>query len=777
MRRTHVFIGFIGLLLLPLAAGRAALAQQRRDVTFTPAAVNESIEKAKAFLYSKQSADGTWEEVPQPLPPDSEASRGEAGQSPKVGQWGGRTALAVYALLAAGEQPSDEKLTRAVAFLKAAEITGTYAVGIRLLAMTYLPYDDAVKRVVERDAGLLLRSVKTQGDAAGHYDYNVFVRDDAKYFSHSRSQYGVLGMWAAARMGYRVDERYWQLVDAGWRRNQKPSGGWTYDNTGGTRDEETPGMTAAGVASLYITTDFLAGNRATGTGGNLADANIDAGLAWLAANFNNLDPDERVRQSWTYVTLYGVERIAAAGGLRYVGDNDWYTRGAAWLLEEQNRDGSWRRGNATDTSFALLFLGRGRSPLLAAKLAHSSTDKRGEARRPDWHQRPRDLANLAEFAGNGLERELHWQIMSADRPVDEWLDAPILYLAGSHALNLSDEVKAKLRDYARQGGLIVLNADGGRKAFAESAAALGAELFPDYTFRPLEPTHSIFNLQYPLSKARRLPRLTGLSNGARELMILIPTNDIGRDWQTRKDETSLQLGANLYLYAIDRNGMRYKGERFAVAKREDRTPRQRANVGRVKYEGNWDPEPAGWDRLSAIMHNDYDTEVTVRPLDPAGDDLTDIDVLHLTGTADFTLSAEARAKLKAFIEAGGTLLADAAGGSGAFASAAERELREIVGETDAAALSQPLGAGHSLYADGTALPPLTVAYRLDAETRLGAPKGPRLRGIERGGRLAVVWSPEDLSVGLVGMPVAGVIGYAPDTATALVARVVRAAGK
>jgi hypothetical protein len=38
---------------------------------------------------------------------------------------------------------------------------------------------------------------------------------------------------------------------------------------------------------------------------------------------------------------------------------------------------------------------------------------------------------------------------------------------------------------------------------------------------------------------------------------------------------------------------------------------------------------------------------------------------------------------------------------------------------------------------------------------------PRLRGIEIGGRLAVIFSGEDLSAGLVGNPVDGINGYAP----------------
>ena len=44
-------------------------------------------------------------------------------------------------------------------------------------------------------------------------------------------------------------------------------------------------------------------------------------------------------------------------------------------------------------------------------------------------------------------------------------------------------------------------------------------------------------------------------------------------------------------------------------------------------------------------------------------------------------------------------------------------------------------------------------------------RGPRVRGIKVGDRLAVFYSREDLSAGLVGEPVDGIIGYEPATAT------------
>jgi hypothetical protein len=61
-----------------------------------------------------------------------------------------------------------------------------------------------------------------------------------------------------------------------------------------------------------------------------------------------------------------------------------------------------------------------------------------------------------------------------------------------------------------------------------------------------------------------------------------------------------------------------------------------------------------------------------------------------------------------------------------------------------------------------------ITYRSFARQKLaGETKAPRLRGITLNGRLGVIFSAEDLSVGLVGQPIDGVVGYSPATATGL----------
>jgi len=58
-----------------------------------------------------------------------------------------------------------------------------------------------------------------------------------------------------------------------------------------------------------------------------------------------------------------------------------------------------------------------------------------------------------------------------------------------------------------------------------------------------------------------------------------------------------------------------------------------------------------------------------------------------------------------------------------------------------------------------------------------AKDGPQLRGIRLNNRYAVIFSREDISNGLVGIPSDGIIGYTPDSATALTRQLLKKLAK
>ena len=745
----------------------------------SPEQVRDAIRKGVDYLYSKQDSNGKqWENIPKP-DPISENNR----HTVNGGQWGGRTALCAYALLASGEDPRDPRLSKAIAWLRKADMVGNYAIGIRAQVWTFLPPTDENKVAIRRDAGLLAKGVTQTGKFLGTWPYTV----DQKIFRFdmSVSQYGVLGMWACSSE-VEVPLPFWRAVEKGWLGTQQPNGGWSYlgDNVG--ERPVTPSMAAAGVASLFITQEFLHSDEGLNCRGNISNPNIEAGINYLAGEFPKLVNPAAAVESRLY-TLYGIERIGVASGYKYLNKVDWFQAGADFLIRSQVPQGAsaaWAQGYPPeiDTSFALLFLSRGAAPVMMNKLQYT-IHPRGKQAEGSWNQRPRDAANATKYVAKQTERSLNWQIINLDvAKAADLNDAPILYLSGDQTLDFTDEQKAKLRTFVQEGGLILGTADCGRTLFTRSFQQLGQELFKDggYEFRKLPANHPIFiNEQFNATKWRRKVDVLGLSNGARELMLLVPRDDLGRTYQKQDlaQESEFQFMVNAFLYSIDKQSLAGKGESFTVEPDKSKQTNRSITVARVKYNGNWDPEPYGWKRLSAVVRNTrgVDLKTEVVPLADLGKSRAK--VASLTGTGSFLIDDVAEKAMKDYVDAGGTLVVDAAGGDGEFASTVEKELNKIFGPKAQAELSKPLDAGNPIFAlDGDKLGKVNYTNFTRGKL-LGSLDAPRLRGLTVNGRLAVIYSPEDLSVGLMGHPYDGLVGYTPASATELMTRVVLNAAK
>jgi hypothetical protein len=758
-------------LLTLLAAAALSLSSHGQAQAATSQQVDDALKKGVAYLYSQQK-NGHWDD---PAVPTREQMVKDF-HGVKGGQYTGQTALAVYALISAGEKPTNSKLAPAIEFLRKNETLGVYALGLRMQVWLHLPDTAENRAAAKRDFDLLLKSVKTEGVAAGMYTY-VFDKPGGGY-SHSRSQYGVLGVWAGEQMGFEVSQRYWQLVEKGWLDHQAADGGWTYMLPKDTEIPTTPGMTAVGIASLFITQDYT--RDALLCRGNQPNPAIDRGLKWMGDNMDKVATDKRYARDFPYITLYAVERIGVAAGIKYFNGVDWYKKGANWLVGKQSANGGWTGGGGfgsgaiVDTSFAMLFLARGRAPVAFNKLdyAAGSVSSAGKTVPPAaWNQRPRDLANLTRWIGRTVEQNLNWQVVPASAPLADLLDAPVLYITGTQAINLDDESKQKLRAYVEAGGMIVGNADCGGPAFAASFRKLAGELFPTYEFRELPQDHPVyFTTPFPRSKWKnKNPGLLGLNNGVRELMILIPNADPSRTWQSRVvggREDSWWLGGALFFYVSEGKNLAFRGENHLVAKNPKITPTRSLTVHRIEHPGNWNPEPGGWTRMAAIAHNKQRIDLTVTPVKLGSGALPASGLAHLTGTAEFKLTDDKRAELKKFVEGGGTLLIDAAGGSSRFATAVEAEIAAIFGPT----ALKPLTEDHAFY--NLTGEKLEFSYRPAAQKLLtGGFRSSRLKGIEVNGRLAVIYSREDLSAGIVGNSVDGVIGYEQAVAADVVTNV------
>jgi hypothetical protein len=701
----------------------------------TDVEVEAAIYRAVNWLNSQRDELGHW----------------ERHDDPKDKYYGGHTALALLALLYAGEDPKQDDMNLSLEWLAPQVLNATYTHSLRAQALALVP-GEKYRRRLKGDLEWLVYAPWPRGTQhGGGYDYVSTAGRKSGWYDNSNSQFGVLGAWMATEAGLAMSDLqpYWLLMEDHWTAEQNADGGWPYRHG----ESSTGSMTAAGLATLYIVLDRAHARTGHKQATDLIQA-IDRGLSWLGREYTPDNP--RGSPRWKYYYLYGVERAGRASGRKYFRDKDWFRVGAADLLGRQEPDGSWP-GSGTDeklehTCFALLFLSHGRAPLLCNKLEHGD----------DWDNKLRDAAGLARYAQHTTERLLNWQIVSLDGPLTDLLEAPLVYMSGATAWEFDDVQTSKLREYCRRGGMILAVADGDSSAFSESLESLAERIFPEFPVRPVTGDHPLISgeVHFPIGDP---PPLLEVHNGLRTLM-LICTRDIARAWnryQVREREQDFQLGFNIYLYATDKTSFRSRLETPEIPREQVAIVRT-VRVARVKYDGYWDVEPHGWSRLRNYMNNQSATRLLAAsgvPLDALNTD--EVKVAYMTGTRAFELSPAESAGLRRFVTGGGTLLADAAGGSREFLESFERHV------TDALKLEpriipddDPILTGKNI-AGAARLS--SVGYRRAARAAGVGRKLPLLKGYRLERHWGVVYSPLDVSTGLLGTPVYGCRGYDDDT--------------
>jgi hypothetical protein len=563
-------------------------------------------------------------------------------------------------------------------------------------------------------------------------------------WDNSNSQYGLLGVWAGAEVGVEVPSAYWHDVEKHWNSCQLASGEWPYWESD---LKPTYSMTCAGIASLLVTHDYLdaplLGKKLTTQPYSSA---LQKGISWLEEGDHAVNLQAGL---WFEgYSLYGMERVGLASGFKYFGDHNWFVELAAPQLPKQMANGSFgSNDDPVSTAYMLLFLSRGRHPILANKLRFDG----------NWTNRPRDLANLASYVSREMERPTNWQVVDAKRDADDWADAPILYIASQKALKFDDDVIPKLTKFINNGGLIFSHADAGSAELTQSVVELTKKMFPSQVLRDLPADHALYTLNYKITSPR--PKLMGVSNGCRLVWVHSP-NDLSDAWQMRSTlsrKEAFQMGTNLYLYATGKEKFRNRLD-TPIIPQPELAPNRTVGMARLTHSGNWNPEPGAWQRFSRKLQWDTGVKLDLEEMPITGLTIQQCRIAHLTGTEALKLTDPELAALKNFVTAGGTLLIDAAGGASAFTDAATAWLPGLLGDAKLNAL-EPNDPLLKKSIEGTVDAP-EKRLRLYAFEQLRT-DAPRIKSAKVGnGR--VIFSGVDIATGLLATNTWGIVGYLPE---------------
>ena len=726
--------------------------------------VVKAIEKAQEHLMSRQGPDGSWPEQ-------------KYHQSPIPC---GHTEMAMYSLVYTGVHPNRDAITKGLNVLMGRGALGyTYATSMRTMAYAHLQRKlsgdrrDLVRKALIADAMWL---VQAQGGHGG-WNYTSLGGSDGRY-DLSNTQMAMLALREAALAGVEIPRFVWERSMKLYFDQQKSDGAWNYGQHSKNLGGSTPGygtMTAAGLASIFITMDNL--NLASGCpcrNGRSAhvagdfERRVDAALGWLEKNFKpDVSPKhpngpDRHRRYW----LYSVERVGIAAGYKYFGTRNWYEEGATHLVRQQQGNGSW--GDIPETCFCLLFLYKGRAPILYNKLEYEG----------EWNNHRRDIANLTSYIEKVKEQMFQWQIVSLKAPVDELHDAPVLYITAETPPEFTDGHKRKLRQFTDTGGTILLEASCGNPEVRKWAQDFTKEVWPEWQLKPLGPDHGSFTHPHPL---KQRPEILGLHDGMRTFLFYA-MDDISCPWQTKafaRLSYLFEWGINLFTYATDQSPLRAKLQ-ARLPKEQDRYPaavragsRSTLRLARVEYDG------PGWltgrnYRVFPLLASHLSTkagltlaadEKGVKPSDLAG-----ADIAYLTGPGEIAMPGPQKQALKAYTAKGGFLWVEAAGGSTDFHGAFLKLASEVGWQLKAVPQTHPLMTGRLSSAAGYGLISNVQFSRALRVIRLGRPHAD-LTGIYLGDRLVGVYSPFDVLFSMTGYDAYDRRGYKAQDARAVAANI------
>jgi len=786
--------GFMLLLLLlglpQFVCARVSSAQEVRagldDVALRDA-VKRALDNGCAFLRGSQRADGSWR------------GEGRLGEFPA-----GATALAVLAQINCDVPLDSPELQQGLAWLRKLTVDDIgrpaqlYETSLVVMALCAADQPEIDLPRIQRFAQLIEQSQIQQGDGSGLWSYQI-GEGGRGGGDASNGQYAILALRDAAALGARVSKVTWERAHDYWKKNQSPNGGWGY-NPGerGARGS----MTVAGLSTIAITTRMLQDDADVDAQGRpdccsqaAPNVSLENGRRWMADNFSvRSNPGHG---EWYYYYLYGLERAGRLSGVRFFGRYDWYRLGARQLIDQQLPGGNWLSSSGTErdsilnTSMALMFLSRGLSRVVINKLDFNSPN--GESREfGEWNRHPWDVPALVELI-DSLPKwppRLTSQVVTLSRlqpesAVEELNQAPVLFLSGRDAPQLTDQHISWLRDYVDNGGFIFASACCDGQGFDQGFRDIVRRMFPegDASLQKLRPDHPIFRSEYLLNADG--VDLWGVDFGCRTSIVYSP-EDLGCYWQKWMRHAPPERNADLSQRVLRATRIGVTGreppEKLSEATARSADGQQRIERGllqiaRLRHNGGWDTAPRAVRNLLKALNETVgltaSTEVQAIPA--TLEELTRFPLICMHGRYRFQLPPQQIEAIREYLSRGGVLFADACCGATQF----DRSFRDLMRQLYPDQELKQIPADHDLYSErvGHQIREATrrrlVSVERNATLQLQTEKGPPLlEAIEIEGRCVVIYSRHDISCALEHQAALSCDGYVEEDAAKLAVNIV-----
>lgn len=400
-----------------------------------------------------------------------------------------------------------------------------------------------------------------------------------------------------------------------------------------------------------------------------------------------------------------------------------------------------------------------RAPVLIAKIATK--------RKSDWATNPGDTKNLLRWMAKNLDVHFSSMNIPEGRIPASAEEIPILYRTGHEAFEFSETARERLRQYLMNGGTLILDACCGRREFVVSALREMQRLVPERPPYRLTLDHPLYHSYFDITRPEYRPgaKEAGARDGTPGVIgidiecrtaVFFFRWDVSCGWDRLQDserhrclgytiDSAQKLGANLMAYITAERNVATPLSKALQFVDADNTQAGKFVIAQAKYHGHWKTREAALPMLLNSFHDQTEAPVRFESEVVAIESprLFDVPFLYMTGHQAFEFTEAERRNLRAYLQRGGVLFAEACCGRAGFDAAFRAQIRRVFPDRHFVEIP----AKHPLYMFPNRIvsvqPRASLARKLNAEGSIP----PRLLGISIDGALSVVYSPYGLACG------------------------------
>ena len=320
------------------------------------------------------------------------------------------------------------------------------------------------------------------------------------------------------------------------------------------------------------------------------------------------------------------------------------------------------------TSFALLFLSKGRTPVLISKLAHGIPVQRRDVD-TDWNNDRNDLRNLVDFRRRATLQKAAARLANLRhharrQPAREtrsptrtnWRRPPSFCnrrsstsMATSRRSCVSPAVEKKiLQRYIDNGGFIFAEACCGSPAVRPGLQGAGRRTLARQRTDGADGDHPVWKSHFPIAPGNPY-KLLGLNMGCKTVLIYSP-QDLSCHWESNnvKNGKGLQGVSSGHQHhclchrprAAQATADAGRGCRRRTSRA--RLPRGYVKVAQIRHRGDWQPAPKAMRNLMDHLHKVAGLDVVLKtediPVDNPG--IVDFKFLYMHGRGEFRFDEE-----------------------------------------------------------------------------------------------------------------------------------------